>query len=175
MNIKEVIATINQMEADGIFERYAIGGAIGATFYLEPVATLDVDVFVNFHTLTDTLIISPEPLFEYLKARGCVMEGEYVVVAGTPVQFLPTADGLGHEALEAAVQKDIDGIVARVMTAEHLAAIALQTGRAKDKTRLLQFIEESVLNLDVFQSIIERYGLAEKWQNFQRQYLSDSQ
>ena len=35
MNIKEVIATINQMQADGIIDRYAIGGAVGATFYLE--------------------------------------------------------------------------------------------------------------------------------------------
>lgn len=40
MNIKEVIVTINQMQADGVIERYAIGGAVGATFYLEPVATL---------------------------------------------------------------------------------------------------------------------------------------
>jgi hypothetical protein len=39
MNIKEVIATINQMQADGVIDRYAIGGAVGATFYLEPVAT----------------------------------------------------------------------------------------------------------------------------------------
>jgi hypothetical protein len=37
------------MEADGIIDRYAIGGAVGTTFYLEPVATLDVDVFVAFH------------------------------------------------------------------------------------------------------------------------------
>ena len=45
MNIKETIATINQMQADGVIERYAIGGAVGATFYLEPSATLDVDIF----------------------------------------------------------------------------------------------------------------------------------
>jgi hypothetical protein len=44
MAIKEVIAIINQMQADGVVERYAIGGAVGATFYLEPVATLDVDI-----------------------------------------------------------------------------------------------------------------------------------
>ena len=37
MNIKHTIAAINQMQADGIIERYAIGGAVGATFYLEPV------------------------------------------------------------------------------------------------------------------------------------------
>jgi len=45
MNIKEVIATISQMQADGVIERYAIGGAVGATFYLEPIATLDAAGF----------------------------------------------------------------------------------------------------------------------------------
>ncbi len=39
MQIQEVITTINQMQTDGIIQRYAIGGAVGATFYLEPVAT----------------------------------------------------------------------------------------------------------------------------------------
>ena len=43
MDIKAVITTINQMQADGVVERYAVGGAVGATFYLEPVATLDVE------------------------------------------------------------------------------------------------------------------------------------
>jgi hypothetical protein len=45
MDIREVIATINQMQSDGVIERYAIGGAVGATFYLEPTATLDADIF----------------------------------------------------------------------------------------------------------------------------------
>ena len=46
MSIRDVIAVLNEMEANGVIDRYAIGGAVGATFYLEPVATLDVDVFV---------------------------------------------------------------------------------------------------------------------------------
>jgi hypothetical protein len=50
MNIREVIKTINQMLADGIIDSYAIGGAVGATFHLEPVSTLDVDIFVSFLT-----------------------------------------------------------------------------------------------------------------------------
>src|SRR6266581_2906717 len=33
MQIQEVINTINQMQAVGVIERYAIGGAVGATFY----------------------------------------------------------------------------------------------------------------------------------------------
>jgi len=44
-SISQVIAMINRLEDDGVIERYAIGGAVGATFYLEPVATLDVDIF----------------------------------------------------------------------------------------------------------------------------------
>jgi hypothetical protein len=32
VNIKNTIAAINQMQADGVVERYAIGGAVGATF-----------------------------------------------------------------------------------------------------------------------------------------------
>ena len=44
VDIKEVIETINRMQGDSVIDRYAIGGAVGATFYLEPVGTLDVEV-----------------------------------------------------------------------------------------------------------------------------------
>lgn len=50
------------MQADGVIERYAIG-AVGATFYIEPVATLDVDIFVAFRpepgSLASSKRISP--------------------------------------------------------------------------------------------------------------------
>jgi hypothetical protein len=35
VNIREVIAQINQMQSDCAIERYTIGGAVGATFYFE--------------------------------------------------------------------------------------------------------------------------------------------
>jgi hypothetical protein len=44
--VKETLETINNMQADGVIGQYAIGGAVGATFYLEPSATIDLDVFV---------------------------------------------------------------------------------------------------------------------------------
>jgi hypothetical protein len=40
--VKETLEAINQMQADGVIGHYAIGGAVGATFYLEPAATYDV-------------------------------------------------------------------------------------------------------------------------------------
>jgi hypothetical protein len=44
--MKATLEAINRMQADGVIGKYAIGGAVGATFYLEPVATADVDIFV---------------------------------------------------------------------------------------------------------------------------------
>lgn len=172
MQIQVVIQTINQMQADGVMERYAIGGAVGATFYLEPVATLDVDIFIAFKAEAGRLLVSPQPIFDCLKARGGTMEGEYIVIAGWPVQFLPPNSPLVEEALREAVTRDVAGVPARVFTAEHLAAIALQTGRAKDKARLLQFIESGALDADRFQTILARHGLIEAWQKFERQFLS---
>jgi hypothetical protein len=49
MKLKRTLAVINEMQADGVIGRYALGGAVGATFYLEPVRTVDVDVFVAIH------------------------------------------------------------------------------------------------------------------------------
>lgn len=174
MNIQEVIKTINQMQADGVIERYAIGGAVGATFYLEPVATLDVDIFIAFKSEAGHLLVSPQSIFDYLKARGCSMQGEYIMIANWPVQFLPPNTPLVEEALAQVIQKDVAGTPARVFSAEHLAAIALQTGRAKDKSRLLQFFEAAALDAPRFQEIVSRHGLVTAWQRFQQQFLSEA-
>ena len=173
MAIAQIIALVNQMVADGIIDRYAIGGAVGATFYLEPVATLDVDIFVAFRPEPGRLLISPQPILDYLTVRGGVLQGEYIVIAGWPVQFLPPTSPLVEEALEQTVTVDVESVPASVFTAEHLAAIALETGRAKDKARLLQFIEAGVIQAGVFQSILHRHSLVERWQEFGQTFLKD--
>lgn len=171
MSIAQVIRVVNQMQDDGVVERYAIGGAVGATFYLEPVATLDVDIFVAFRQQPGQIIVSPQPIFDYLTTRGGIVEGEYIVIAGWPVQFLPPTGPLVEEALAQAVTVDVEGTPARVFTAEHLAAIALQTGRAKDHARLLQFIEAAALDAQRFQALLQQHGLVERWQVFERKFL----
>ena len=100
------------------------------------------------------------------------MEGQYVVVADSPVQFIPPKGSLADEALKEAVEKDVQGTPARVFTAEHLAAIALQVGRVKDKLRLMQFIQADKLDVARFESIVERHELGEQWRVFQRQFLN---
>lgn len=174
MGIRDVISILNRMEDDRIIDRYAIGGAVGATFYLEPVATMDVDVFVAFRIEPGQLLATPKPIIDYLLARGGTLEGEYVMIAGWPVQFLPPTSALVDEALSEAVQIDVEGEPARVFTAEHLAAIALQTGRAKDKARLLQFVEQGALDPAHLQQILHRHDLVEPWAKFERQFIDDT-
>ncbi|PYL74272.1 MAG: hypothetical protein DMF26_11610, partial [Verrucomicrobia bacterium] len=64
------------------------------------------------------------------------------------------------------------GVPAHVFTAEHLAAIALQTGRAKDKARLLQFVEAGALDAEQFQSILAQHDLTNMWNRFEKQFLT---
>jgi len=116
------------------------------------------------------LLISPQPVFKYLTEHGARVEGEYLIIADWPVQFLPPAGPLVEEALVEAVEVEVEEIKTRVFTAEHLAAIALQTGRPKDKARLLQFIESGALSSERFQNILERHALAGSRRKFEQQF-----
>jgi hypothetical protein len=171
MALRQVLDQVRRMESDGIVARYAIGGAVGATIYLEPAATFDVDIFVVFNSENEAALITLTPIYEYLRANGAVIEGEHIRIGDWPVQFLPASNELLKEAMAEAVDVIVDGIATRVFSAEHLAAIALQTGRAKDKSRLLQFIESGVMNRERFDLIVSRHRLSTKWDQFSSQFL----
>jgi len=84
----------------------------------------------------------------------------------TPALHLPPGNALVEEALAQAVETEVEDVRTRVMTAEHLTAIALQTGRAKDFARILQFIESGTLDADKLDAILQQYGLIAKWEEF---------
>lgn len=172
--MKTTLEAINQMQSDGVIERYAIGGAVGATFYLEPAATLDVDVFVVLPTATapESSLLSLAPLYDHLKIRGCLVKDEHIVIGGWPVQFLVPSNALEQEAVAQSVSTTIESVPTWVMPAEHLVAIALCTGRSKDHFRILQFIEQDAVDRNKVQAVLERHGLTAKWQQFERKYLA---
>jgi len=169
--VKAIFEKVNKMQAAGIIGKYAIGGAVGATFYLEPSATLDVDIFITLPAEPGQVLLSLSPVYDYLQAQGGTLDGEYIVVDGWPVQFLPPADALDQEALEEAIETDLEGTRTWVMSAEHLIAIALRTGRPKDHNRILQFIEQNALDKEKLHAVLQRHGLASKWKLFEQRYL----
>ena len=171
--MKATLEMINGMKNDGVIGIYAIGGAVGATFYLEPLATADVDIFVMLPTVPGSPLLSLAPIYDYLRARGCHTEGERIVVGDWPVQFLPAHSALEQEALAQAVETEVEGVRTWVLGAEHLVAIALETGRAKDYARIVQFLEQDAVDADKLNPILMRHGLAGKWEKFARKYLEE--
>lgn len=168
--MEKTLAVLNQMEADGVIQRYAIGGAIAAAFYIEPAQTYDLNVFLIF-PVSPLGLISISPIYSYLTERGYQPEGEAINIEGWPVQFLPAFNLLIEEALENAVEVFYGETPTRVFTEAYLAAIMLYTGRAKDHARLIQLLTEDKVNRTALADLIARHGLEAKWENFKQRFL----
>src|SRR5882672_2217021 len=108
------LQVLNELERTGVLGRYAIGGAMGATFYVEPLLTFDLDVFVVLPRAGGGLL-SLAPLYEALRVRGYAEEGECVMIEGVPVQFLPAYNALLEEALAQARDTAYDETRTRVL------------------------------------------------------------
>jgi hypothetical protein len=93
-----------------VVAHYAIGGAVGATLYLEPAATLDVDVFVILPAAPSGLLVSLTPIYEYLQSRGGTVHDEHIVLGGWPVQFLVPSSELERDAVVSSVPVTIEGV-----------------------------------------------------------------
>jgi hypothetical protein len=153
---------LNELEKEGVFLRYAIGGAMAATFYAEPFLTFDLDVFVVLPRTSGGLL-TLTPIYEALRARGYREEDECVLIEGVPVQFLPAYNALVEEALNEAQEIMYEDVPARVLRSEHLVAICLQTGRSKDRERVRILREQAKLDQNFLAEVLRRHQLEEKW------------
>jgi predicted nucleotidyltransferase len=88
---------------------------------------------------------------------------------------LPAEDALHKEALAAAVETEVRGVKTRVMTAEHLMAIALKLGRKKDEARVERFIEVGRYDKDKLNDILRRYNLFAKWKELSDGYMRNNE
>lgn len=175
MGLRFMLAEIEALQAASVVQEYALGGAVGATYYVEPSETEDVDIFVLFQADAASTLAPLAPIYEFLKGRGAAVEGAHLVIGDWPVQFRFAGGGLLPEAIADARTVDLDGQRLSVFSAEHLAAIALETGRTKDKLRLAQFLEWSGFDKTRFLDIVERNELVAKWLKFKRVFSDDSQ
>lgn len=163
--MKRPLEILMELERAGIMSRHAIGGAMGATFYVEPFLTFDLDVFVLLPRTAGGLL-TLTPLYDALRARGYAEEGEHVNIEGVTVQFLPAYNALLEEALREAREVPYEDVRTRVLRAEHLAAICVQTGRPKDRERVRLLREQSALDEDYLAAVLARHGLAGKWREW---------
>jgi hypothetical protein len=161
--MEKTLQVLNDLVRDGVLSHYAIGGAMGATFYAEPVLTFDLDIFVILPQ-SGSGLLTLEPLYAALRARGYDEESACVIVEGIPVQFLPAHNELTVEALIDAREVFYEQTPTRVLRPEHLVAIALQTGRDKDRERVRLLRDEAELDETYLENVLNRHGLKGKWQ-----------
>jgi len=149
--MEKALQIIEEMTRLGIIKSYAIGGGIAATYYIEPALTYDLDIF--FIPVKEGLA-ELAPIYEFARSRA--------YAEGFPVQFIPAYNDLVREAVLYAATLRYRDVEAKVVKAEYLAAIALQTGRAKDRERVIRLLEEAAIDRAVLDRILEKHGLAER-------------
>ncbi|NCA81389.1 MAG: hypothetical protein EOM72_01395 [Opitutae bacterium] len=79
------------------------------------------------------------------------------MVAGIPVP-LPARTPLLDEALAQARDVPYEDVPTRVIAPEHLVAVAVQAGRAKDRQRVQMFLDAGVLDRKRLDGILSRHG-----------------
>jgi len=154
------------MTRQGIIKAYAIGGGIAATYYIEPVLTYDLDIF--FIPAKEGLDVLA-PIYDYAKAHGYDSRAESLVIEGFPVQFIPAYNDLVREAVEKAATLKYREAEAKVVTAEYLAVIALQTGRAKDRERVIRLLADAVIDRAVLDRILGSFNLIGEFKKLEKQ------
>jgi hypothetical protein len=169
--VEDTLKVINQMVDDGVIQNYAIGGAMAALFYVEPDTTLDLDIFCVPSVEAGSGLDLLSPLYDYLQGKGYIPEVETINIEGLPVQFLPVFNPLNEEGVERCNVIPYGETPARVMTPEHLVAIMLQTGRAKDYARINRFLESDTLNTKRLNDILSRHNLTSAWNEFKRRFV----
>jgi hypothetical protein len=178
MGMKQTLDVINRMEADGVIGRYAIAGAVAAYNYVEPALTDDLDIIIAFessHAQPRSALVTLGPVLSYLKDNGySEFQREAIVIEGWAVQFIPVANDLDAEALANAESVDLEvnpaegSVKTRVLRPEYIVATALRVNRAKDRYRVIQFLDEEAVDIHTLCDVLGRHDLTDAWRAFCR-------
>jgi len=163
----KAITVINEMLSKGIVKKYAVGGAVAAIFYVEPILTYDLDVFFEPSEGNDGLL-ALSSVYDHLKRKGYKVEKEHIIVEGIPVQFLPIYNDLVEEAVDNAARLKYRDTTVNVLTQEYLIAIMIQTARPKDKERIVKFLDEGNFDETQLEKILEKHDLKTAFGMFRR-------
>lgn len=168
--MEKTLKIINDLKKQRLITDYAIGGGIAAIFYIEPILTYDLDIFiVPVEKRRGKKIISLTPIFDYLKHRKYIWRGEHIVIAGIPVQFIP-ADKLEEEAVKHAKRIRYNGVPTKLIAPEYLVAVLLRAGRKKDFDKIEKILDQAKVDKTSLNDILKRYDLLAKFRSYIKEF-----
>jgi hypothetical protein len=174
MSLPKTIEVVTRLAEKGAVRQYAIADAVAALNYIQPTLTEDLDILVStehFEKRPSGLILLA-PIEKALAEMGYTERTDLgYMIDGWPVQFLPVASELDEEALDRAVELDLDPtrdppLKARCLRAEHLVAIAVKLGRLKDLACVQAFLEQEAVDVMALRGVLERHNLIDAWLSF---------
>jgi hypothetical protein len=83
------------------------------------------------------------------------------MIHGVPVQFLPAFGALVAEAVEHALTHDYHGVSVRVISPEHLVALAFVAGSRRRRERAWLLIESGKVDLNTLRQLLAKHGIDE--------------
>jgi hypothetical protein len=154
--LADVLRAANELVSVGLIKDYALGGALAAIYYTEPVTTYDADII--FVASDKTLSAGIPAIYSYLQSKGWRVEREHLLIKDFPVQFL-AASGLTEEAVREARQIQYEGVPAKIFRPEYIIAIAASVARHKDLARIEQLMSQTKIDKPLLDDILRRYNL----------------
>ena len=170
--MERVLQVLNQMQADGVVENYAIGGGIAAIYYIEPYDTKDLDIFIPVSAVTvgKAGLLSLQPIYSYLANLGYRAVKEGVLIEDWLVQFIPVSESTQEEALINARDAKYGNTKTRVFSPECLAAELLRSGRLKDQVRVAALMDSGKMDMNTFRGMVTKHALEDKWNRFLKKF-----
>ena len=173
-NLSAVLGVLEDMQTAGIIEKYAIGGAFAAILHYEPISTIDLDIFFFLREKNESPILSLNAIYDYAKQRGFSFDHEFINIYGWLVQFVEAShSSLWTEAVKNADAMPIDDFAVPVIGKEHLVAMWLLAGRAKDYQKIAMFCEAGFLDETKLFDILARHDLMSKWTKEKWRFISE--
>src|SRR6266853_5385593 len=154
--LADVLRAANELVSVGLIKDFALGGALAAIYYTEPVTTYDADIV--FIASDKTLSEGIPAINAHLQSKGWRVEREHLLIKDFPVQFL-AASGLTEEAVRNAKSIQYEGVPAKIFRPEYIIAIAASVSRPKDLARIEQLLEQAKINKPMLDDILRRYNL----------------
>lgn len=175
-NFEKVITVLQDMQTKSVIEKYAVGGAFAATLHNEPISTIDLDIFFFLFEKSDNPILSLTAVYDYAKANGFSFDHEFINIHSWLVQFVEAShNALWSEGIEKAVMMAVGDLEFPVIGREHLVAMWLFAGRAKDYQKIALFREAKILDEPKLFDILERYDLMKKWNKEKARFIFDEE
>jgi len=154
--LADVLRAANDLVSAGLIKDYALGGALAAIYYTEPITTYDADII--FVASDKTLSAGIPAIYSHLQSKGWRIQREHLLIGDFPVQFL-AASGLTEEAVREGRLVQFEGVPAKVFRPEYIIAVAASVGRHKDFARIEQMLEQVKIDKALLADILRRYNL----------------